>query len=190
MHREVYVTIDKLTDNVLLEIFDIYLDIEDPYGLRNVDRWQTLVHVCRRWRNVVFASPRRLNLRCLCTRNRPVRAMLDGWPALPIVIEDDWIGRSEDGLGNIIVALEHPDRVCSITLYYFPGSVGEALAAAMQAYMQVPFPELTHLVLMSEGLSTPVLLPDSFLGGSAHVCKHSRCPTFHFRLCQTFFCLH
>ncbi|KAI0288131.1 hypothetical protein BC826DRAFT_1107944 [Russula brevipes] len=159
-----HVTIDKLTDNVLLEIFDVYLDIENPYGLRDADIWHPLVHVCRRWRDVMFASPRRLNLRRLCRRNRPVRAMLDSWPALPIVIEDDWIGASKEGLGNIIVALEHPDRVCSISLWYFPSSVGEALAAEMQ----VPFPELTHLVLLSEGLPTPVLpLPDSFLGGSA-----------------------
>ncbi|KAI0302760.1 hypothetical protein BC826DRAFT_966031 [Russula brevipes] len=126
-----------------------------PPELLNVE-WHTLVHVCRRWRNIVFASPRRLNLRLLCRRGRPVRAMLDIWPALPIVIVDSWIRTSGGGLDNIIAALEHPDR-----------SAGEALAAKMQ----VPFPELTHLVLVSEFseyVSMPALpLPDSFLGGSA-----------------------
>jgi hypothetical protein len=164
------VTIDKLTDNVLLEIFDFYLDNENPSGLRNVDVWHTLVHVCRRWRNVVFASPRRLNLRLLCRRDRPVRAMLDIWPALPIVIEDIWIGMWEVGLDNIIAALEHPDRVCSISFYNFPSSVGEALAAAMQ----VPFPELTHLVLWSKidlRLSFP--FPIRSWVDPPHVCKHS-----------------
>ncbi|KAI0296368.1 hypothetical protein BC826DRAFT_1103816 [Russula brevipes] len=158
-------TIDKLTDDVLLDIFDFYLDNGNPSGLLNVDVWHTLVHVCRWWRNVVFASPRRLNLRLLCRRDRPVRAMLDIWPTLPIVIEDiSTRTLSGVGLDNIIAALEHPDRVCSISFYDFPSSAGKALAAKMR----VPFPELTHLVLLSEYVSTPVLpLPDSFLGGSA-----------------------
>ena len=73
------ITISALPDNVLLEIFDFYLDvfqwIHTPTGERPVPRyedlWHTLVHVCRRWRCVVFASPRRLNLRLLCTEKRP-----------------------------------------------------------------------------------------------------------------------
>jgi hypothetical protein len=55
---------------------------------QNVNEWHTLVHVCRRWRDLVFASPRRLNLRLLCRKDTPVREMLDIWPALPIVIQD------------------------------------------------------------------------------------------------------
>jgi hypothetical protein len=40
---------------VLLEIFDFYVFEES---------WETLIHVCRRrrWRYVVFGSPRRLDL--------------------------------------------------------------------------------------------------------------------------------
>ncbi|KAI0288135.1 hypothetical protein BC826DRAFT_710966 [Russula brevipes] len=153
-------TIDKLSDDVLLDIFDFYLDNGNPSGLLNVDVWHTLVHVCRWWRNVVFASPRRLNLRLLCRRDRPVRAMLGIWPTLPIVIEDIWT--SEAGLDNIIAALEHPDRVCSISFYDFPSSAEEVLAK-----MQVPFPELTHLVLSGNAYMRVLPLPDSFLGGSA-----------------------
>jgi hypothetical protein len=66
------------------------------------------------------------------------------------------------GPDNIIAALEHPDRVCSIELRYLPSSVGERLAVAMQ----VPFPELTHLELWSF-VSDISVLPNSFLGGSA-----------------------
>jgi hypothetical protein len=127
----------------------------------DVDKWHTLVHVCRRWRDVVFASPRRLNLRLLC-RKRPVREMLDIWPALPIEIEDiTW----RYGKGGWITSLQHS----SIPIVCVPSSSGSIPSSAWEALaeaMQVPFPELTHLVLWSDNESTSVL-PDSFLGGSA-----------------------
>jgi hypothetical protein len=158
-------TANKLTDDALLEIFDFYLKDKNILdGVQHLNEWHTLrlVHVCRRWRNLVFASPRRLNLGLFCSKRRPVRAMLDMWPALPIEIHDIGSGTWEAGQDNTIAALEHPNRVRSIKLDYVPSSVGEALAAAMQ----VPFPELTDLRFWSEYGSTSVL-PDSFLGGSA-----------------------
>jgi hypothetical protein len=65
-------TISLLSGDVLLEIFDFcqkhrvsrYAAIPEA-----VWDWHILVHVCQRWRQVVFASPLRLNLRILCTRN-------------------------------------------------------------------------------------------------------------------------
>jgi len=46
---------------------------------RRADAWQSLVHVCRRWRSLVFGSPRRLNLQ-LYWKNRslplPKRSIL------------------------------------------------------------------------------------------------------------------
>jgi hypothetical protein len=156
-------TANKLTDDALLDIFEFVLkDNNDPYRIDYLNEWHTLVHVCRRWRDLVFASPRRLNLRLLCRKDTAVREMLDIWPALPIVIEDTWGSKWEAGQDNIIAALEHPDRVRSIDLDDVPDSGGEALAAAMQ----VPFPELTFMWLWSDDGSTSVL-PDSFLGGSA-----------------------
>lgn len=74
-------TIELLPDNVLLEIFKAYVN-EATW----TEEWHTLVHVCRRWRNAVFASPRRLDLRLLCTTRTPVRARLAIWPAIPIAI--------------------------------------------------------------------------------------------------------
>jgi hypothetical protein len=62
-----------LPDDVLLEIFDSYVD-EDVYGdfeEQRIEEWVTLAHVCRRWRSVVFQSPHRLNLRLLCTPQTP-----------------------------------------------------------------------------------------------------------------------
>ncbi|KAI0292180.1 hypothetical protein BC826DRAFT_454737 [Russula brevipes] len=150
-------TIDKLPDDVLLEIFDFYLDNKNLDWRRNVDEWHTLVHVCQRWRNVVFASPRRLDLRLLCRKGRPVRAMLDIWPALPLNIKGFFGGESVDSL---VAALEHRDRVRSIHLEYVPSPQGERLVATA---LQVQFPELTEMRFWTCG---PVL-PDSFLGGSA-----------------------
>jgi len=57
-----YVTIDMLPDEVLLGIFAFYL-CEDG----DEEVWQKLVQVCRRWRFIVFASPRRLDLRIVRT---------------------------------------------------------------------------------------------------------------------------
>jgi hypothetical protein len=153
-------TIEKLPDEVLLEIFDVYLNNGTLHGRPIVDKWHTLVHVCRRWRNVVFASPCRLDLRLLCRNDRPVRAMLDIWPALPIDIEGVW--ERWETVDNIVAALERPDRVRSINLDYVPDPQGERLLTAMQ----VRSPELTELRFWSWGRWERVL-PDSFLGGSA-----------------------
>jgi hypothetical protein len=70
-------TIDDLPGDALLETFHFYLDDKDPNDIYSADQWHTLVHVCQRWRSVVFASPRRLDLRLLCSGDRSVRAMLD-----------------------------------------------------------------------------------------------------------------
>lgn len=67
-------TINVLSEDVLLEMFTFCVDQleDDP----DSDEWQRLVHVCLRWRNVVFASPHRPNLQLLCTNKRP-KKMLD-----------------------------------------------------------------------------------------------------------------
>ena len=76
------VTIDILPEIALLEIFDFYL--RDAA----IDAWHKLVHVCQKWRNVVFGSPHRLNLRLYCNARTPVRKMLYIWPDLPISVWD------------------------------------------------------------------------------------------------------
>src|SRR5260370_26359704 len=110
------VTIDVLPDVALLEIFVCYLNQirEENGGYYEMQAWDTLVHVCRKWRSVVFGSPLRLNLRLLCTDQTPVREMLAVWPPLPIVVRQLGIRR----IDNIIAALEHNDRVCEINLWH------------------------------------------------------------------------
>jgi hypothetical protein len=136
-------TIDKLPDDVLLEAFGLYLGDESPYKHWKIDEWHTLVHVCRRWRHLVFASPRCLNLRLCCTTGRPVvRKMLDIWPALPIEIRSDLADRHLGGARQHRRRAQHPHRVHYVSVVDFLGRdrEGESLAAAMQ-----PFPELTYL---------------------------------------------
>jgi hypothetical protein len=127
------------------------------------EEWHTLVQVCRSWRNVVLASPRRLDLRLLCTSRTPVRTKLDVWPAFPIVLTGDLDPASLLGSAdNIMAALEHNDRICCIDLQRIPNSLLGQITAAMEE----PFPALTELSLESIHETTPVL-PDMFLGGSA-----------------------
>ena len=125
-----------------------------------MDWWQSLVHVCRRWRRVVFRSPRRLHLRLCCTARTPVRDTLDIWPPFPLVV-DGLAGPTED-MENVVAALERRDRMDRIRLREVNGSSLEKVLAAMQD----SFPELTFLWLSSKEEPVPIV-PDSFLGRSA-----------------------
>ena len=121
--------------------------------------WQSLVHVCRRWRNLVFRSPRRLNLQLHCTPKTPARDTLDVWPPLPLFVRGSM---TLSGTGNIIAALGQSNHVCEVFLRGLADWQLEEVLAAMQ----VPFPELAELRLFSDGETLPAI-PDSFLGGSA-----------------------
>jgi hypothetical protein len=165
------VTIDVLPDDILLAIFDFcvvrYQDLDihevalgNKDTKRKIESWQTLVHVCRRWRCTVFASPRRLNLQLRWRPRTSVRKTLNIWPAFPLLIAGDISGTPMD---DVIAELEHNDRICQITLYFDTTLQIEKLWTAMQ----VPFPELATLYLSFGGVSFVPVLPDSFLGGSA-----------------------
>ena len=148
-------SIGVLFDDVLLEIFNIYLD-----QAGDIEAWHTLVHVCRQWRRVVFASPLRLNLRILYRPKRSVAMTLDIWPVVPIVV--DFVGTETRprGMHNIIAALEQHNRVCSINVRNITNSMLENFTS-----IRKPFPTLTELVISSPDEVVPVI-PDSFLGGS------------------------
>ncbi|KAH9172872.1 hypothetical protein EDB89DRAFT_841574 [Lactarius sanguifluus] len=153
-----------LPDNVLLEIFDYYRKEFYPHRLPwEVWDWHFLVHVCQRWRQVVFASPHRLNLRLLCTYGTPVSKNLDIWPTIPIVIQYRYSGSgvTPDDEDNIIAALKHNSRV-----YYLGLDVKGSQWEKMATVMQESYPELTRLTISSEDGNAPVL-PAEFLGGSA-----------------------
>ncbi|KAH9172898.1 hypothetical protein EDB89DRAFT_2163701 [Lactarius sanguifluus] len=109
-------TISMVPDNVLLEIFDFYRKTHNP--LRLVWKWHLLVHVCQKWRQIVFASPHRLNLQILCTYGNPLRKNLAVWPAFPIVIDyrHSGSGITPNDEDDVIAALEQPNRVCDLRL--------------------------------------------------------------------------
>ena len=154
---------DTLPNDVLIAIFDSYMDEcshENSKEEKEV-AWQSLVHVCRRWRSIVFGSPRHLDLQLVCKTRTRARDTLDAWPILPLVIEcrGDYRIRNVD---NILAVLERNDRVCRIILINVDSPDLEIILAAMQQ----PFPELTGLDLWLND-KTVAVVPDSFLGGSA-----------------------
>jgi hypothetical protein len=150
------VTFGALPDDVLLEIFDFYLA-----PINFVEAWHTLVHVCKRWRSIVFASPHRLKLQLLCTNKRPVEAAPDIWPEFPILIHSCH-GIPQDA-NNIIAALKRHTRVRTIDMDDIPNSF---LKRMREMKMKNSFSALTYLRLISTQINAPAL-PDSFLGGSA-----------------------
>jgi hypothetical protein len=165
------VAIDVLPDDVLLATFDFYMVqyrdfpkimFGDQDTKRKIELWQSLVHVCRRWRDLVFRSPRRLNLQLCYTPETSARISLDVWPALPLLI----LGVvSKTAVDNVIAELEHRDRISKIGLDFHTTSQIENVWAAMQE----PFPELKSLFLLytvQSCIDIVPVFPDSFLGGS------------------------
>jgi len=157
------VTIDVLPDNALLEIFHFSKDDTLDY-LTFSWRWNPLTQVCQRWRYVVFGSPRRLDLRLVCTRTTPVSRLLDIWPPFPIAVSLPYTSSvvDENGVENIIAALECRDRISDILIDDIRGPQLEKLFTVLHE----PFPVLTRFLLESTDESVPVL-PETFLGGSA-----------------------
>ena len=133
--------------------------------------WKTLIDVCRRWRNIILASPHHLDLQIVCTERTPTRTSLDIWPPFPIIISCITRELDEEGQDNIIAALEHHDRVISIYIRNQECLALEKFSAAMER----PFPVLTYLYLSSLAKIAPVLHKE-VLGGSA-----SRLQTFLLR---------
>ncbi|KAH9975121.1 hypothetical protein BGW80DRAFT_1559565 [Lactifluus volemus] len=156
------VTIKSLPDEILLEIFNFcrVASMKAPHlwSGRWANTWHQLVHVCQRWRYVVFSSPLGLYLRLYCTDRTSVRNMLNVWPPFPIDIISHHL---ED---NIMAALEHRDRVCNLGLYPSSYSNFERLVTVMRD----PLPALLQLRLVGRGAFDRVpVLPVTFLGGSA-----------------------
>jgi hypothetical protein len=144
--------IGKLSDEVLREIFRYLLEVSPRF-------WPILVHICRRWRRIVFTSHRALHLRLFCTHRTPLLKALDCWPPLPIVVEyggspalDPPVPEDE---GDILAALKHCRRVASISL-----TITRSLRNRFYA-IKGPFSELEHLALLSHD-GVQVALPSKF----------------------------
>jgi hypothetical protein len=151
--------INTLTDDIFLEMF--YFCVPDPYEEDPVDHvsvWQGLVHVCRRWRQIIFASPRYLDLHLFCSSGMFFKENLSLWPEFSIYVECC----SPEDEDDLLAALEHPDRVRYVELYMERRSMVEKVLGMLQ----VPFPVLTYLDI--SGSEREVLdLPDRLLGAAA-----------------------
>ena len=159
-NRRHLITIDLLPGHVLLEVFDFY---QNNSNNTHFWKWHLLVHVCRRWRQLVFSSPLRLNLRILCTSRTSVEENISIWPAFPIDIEYGSFERdmTPRGLDNVVAALKHPDRVSDIRLCIKCSQLGQVVTE-----MKEPFPVLTRLHIRSDDSKVPVV-HKGFLGRSA-----------------------
>ena len=150
------VAIEDLPDEVLLAIFRYYLDASPRL-------WPRLVHTCRNWRRIVFASEEDLHLPLIYTHGTPALKSLDCWPNLPIIVQYggylELDSPAPEDEVNIVTAFNQSDRVHSISL-----TVTSSLLENLTAIKR-PFSELEELVLLSRG-SPQVTLPSVFGWGT------------------------
>jgi hypothetical protein len=156
-------TIEMLSDDVLLNIFRCYQDSSPQL-------WSALTHVCRRWRRIVLSSPLGLDLRLYCTYGTPVLKALDYWPPFPLVVNyggspvlNPPAAEDEE---NIMAALRRSDRVGSISLT-ITNSLRENLSTISE-----PFSELEELILLSR-YDVQRTLPSKFRWGPRLRTLHS-----------------
>ena len=171
-NRSLKMFVHMLNDDSLLNIFHFCLpvmidEVESDLsrilqgGEWNRERWwYKLVHVCRRWRCLIFASASHLNLCLVCTRGTPVADMIANSPPLPIIINhirgnDSLTAEDEAG---IMLALQHRDRVRRIRLR-MPLLNLQKLVLAVDD----EFPMLEYLYIAPPTkCSSWLILPDTF----------------------------
>jgi hypothetical protein len=176
------VSIESIPDDVLLAIF-YQVRVSNHYEWHL--QWPNLVHVCQRWRFVIFTSPLRLELQLFCTPKVPVRKLLDIWPTFPLVVEVDSEWPREAKIDNLIAALEHRDRVQKITIS--DPLTRDGLWERIATVMQEPFPELNYLSL--ESFSGVLPFPNTFFNGSASRLQHIFLWGISFPCCHDSSCL-
>ncbi|KAH9066188.1 hypothetical protein EDB87DRAFT_694115 [Lactarius vividus] len=161
-------TINTLPDEVLLEIFDQYRSLRTGNKPGSQGWWYTLVHTCRRWRQLVFASSIRLNLHLRCTFGTPVEDMIRHSPPFPLVLDysphilKKWTAEDELAL---LLTTQHLPRVSEIVL-----SAPGLTLAKLTADMIEAAPRLETLSLHSQ--TSEIVLPKRFLEGGAPQLRH------------------
>ena len=176
------VTIDILPDDVLLHIFLAdgqghhmfpRMPLRDSHRVGRLPwKWHRLVHVCRRWRSIIFASPNFLDLRLVCGPRTGLR-FVDNWPPLPfITITNAFDGEVPDDY-DFNAVIMYPNRVREICFVDHGRKRSLLQRLATTTWMQEQFPAMTHLTLVRsidhqvDFSSTAPILPDEFLGRTA-----------------------
>jgi hypothetical protein len=160
------VTIDHLPGEVLLEIFDHYLgNFYGQTSLRvwsNNNGWFKLAHVCHKWRCIVLASPRRLQVMLFFAESTPTRAAVLECPSLahlPIVVDYSRIVWNAGAQTRLISALRYPNRVVRITINGSCKNFDKICKA-----LDLPLPALTSLELHNmKGNVEPIRQASSLL---------------------------
>ena len=167
-------TIDNIPDEVLLEIFDYYQQhfISDQPLWNKKYKWFKLIHVCRRWRFIVFASSTRLDLCLVVSAHNPgnMKTIFSPrLPPLPIAIDYDClpVGTASHVktkvFSRMLAALKRCDRVHAITFLGTAPDFDELVKATKHH-----FPILENLKLQNvDTRITELELPSTFLNGSA-----------------------
>ena len=162
-----------LPEDTLLEIFDIHR-LDTMVWSRDGHRWDwfRLAHVCRRWRDVISISPHRLDLWILCKSGGvPIERILgsSSWSSVPLIVRFKASPRNDKLLqrrlpDNIAAALCHWDRICEIDL-----DVTRPLAGSIvEVIHESPLQALKSFrVTVDNATEPPILIRNSFLGGSA-----------------------
>ncbi len=158
--------IEILPDEILLEIFDCLRLAITQGNSSEPWKWHRLAHVCQRWRNLIFESPRRLDLRLVYTYKNPLRRSLDLWPHLPISVcypkSPHHRRLASEDEENVLAVLKHANRISEINL-----PMTRQLALKSATSLKASFPILQRLQLRSQESMRPLHIPDGFLGGSA-----------------------
>ncbi len=132
--------------------------------------WPKLVHICRRWRRIVFGSEEDLCLQLFCTYGTPVLKTLSCWPALPIVVE--YGGTPEldppalEDEPNIVWALRQTSRVKSVRI-----TLTRSLSNKLSSIWGERFSTLEDLVLASQD-NMESILPNYFFRAPRIRCLH------------------
>ena len=172
---------DTFPDEIIQEIFAFCLCNRHWNPIGHMKEWQRLVHVCQRWRRIIYGSPSFFDLHLYCSAQTPFLNNLSNWPEFPLTVH--YVVSHGDLDDDLISALDCRDRVHRIELV-----IQETETYDMFAAMQFSFPALTHLDLTGvhveeEFMDDQVIrLPWEFMEGFAPSLQHLRfdaisCPT-------------
>ncbi|KAF8484039.1 hypothetical protein DFH94DRAFT_337870 [Russula ochroleuca] len=162
-------TINNLPDELLVEIFDFYRqdkpdNVSDYHWWSIKLEWFKLIHVCKRWRTVVFASSSRLDL-CFVlpkTGGHMKTILSRHFPPLPIDIRTNRaiLANQAKDVARIYSALKHPDRIRRVSFIETTTVLDKLLKA-----IKFPLPALESLELRDK-YDRALKIPATFLKGS------------------------
>ena len=164
------VTVNILPDNIFREIFafclsDIVATFYDYFF--HMAEWKRLVQVCQRWRQIIYGSPRYLDLHLYSSYVMPFRKSLSLWPDFPLILVYSIF--PDDESNDLIAALEHPNRVHHLHL------IIKSWDSEVFEKMRVPFPALTDLDFTGpdwEHGKDVYDISNNFLGNAAPCLQH------------------